>query len=102
MKNIIYTLIIIFLSSSIAYADYSNNPLCRGYGILETGERQKCLQANQGVVAAKEKTKILTESGQLDTSVIKKSGSKIMESLEKIGLNTDSKLLKTGKYKEKK
>ena len=100
MKNIIYTLIIIFLSSNVAYADYSKNPNCRGYGILESGERQKCLQANQGL--GDEKTKILTESGKIDTSGIKKSGSKIIKSLEKIGLNTDSKLLKTGKYKEKK
>jgi hypothetical protein len=89
MKNIIYALIIVFLSSNLAYADYSKNPNCRGYGIIEHEERQKCLQANQGLV-------------KKDKTVIKKAGSKFMKSLEKIGLNTDSKLLKTGKYKEKK
>lgn len=101
MKNIIYALIIVFLCSNLAYADYSKNPNCRGYGILEHEERQKCLQANQGLVK-KDKRKILNKSAKIDTTVIKKTGSKIMKSLEKIGLNTDSKLLKTGKYKEKK
>tara|TARA_B100001057_G_scaffold365967_1_gene369185 strand:- start:2364 stop:2669 length:306 start_codon:yes stop_codon:yes gene_type:complete len=101
MKNIIYTIIIIFISSTLAYADYSKNPHCRGYGILEHEERQKCLKANQGLVK-KERTKILNESGQLDTSAVKKTGKKIMKGFEKIGLNTDSKLFKTGKYKEKK
>ena len=99
MKNILYALVVIFISSNVAYADYSNNPHCRGYGILEHDERQKCLQANKGLVKEK-KTKIFSESGKLNTSSIKKTGSKIMEGLEKIGLNTDSKLLKTGKYKD--
>ena len=101
MKNIIYALIIVFLCSNLAYADYSKNPNCRGYGILDHEERQKCLQANQGLVK-KDKRKIFNESGKIDTTVIKKTGSKFMKSLEKIDLNTDSKLLKTGKYKEKK
>ena len=100
MKKIIYSLILVFVSTNLAYADYSNNPNCRGYGILQHEERQKCLQANPQTT--KKQTKILNESGQLNTTGMKKTGSKIMEKLGNIGLNTDSKLLKTGKYKEKK
>ena len=83
MKNIIYALIIVFLGSNLAYADYSKNPNCRGYGILEHEERQKCLQANKDVVK-KDKRKILNESGKIDTTGIKKT--QMMPPSEKIKL----------------
>ena len=98
MKNIIFLIIFTFISSGISYADYSDNPKCRGYGILETNERKKCLAANQGT---KEKRKLLTQDGKIniDTSSIRQKSGNFFK---KLGVNTDSKLLKTGKYSEKK
>ena len=105
MKNIIISLLILMASSSFAYADYSKNPNCRGFGILEVKERQKCLEANpKKTNNSSSNGKLLNESGQIDTSGIKNKTKKMMKSLGKMGINinTDSKLFKTGKYSENK
>ena len=41
MKKIITSVLILLFSSTISYADYSNNPNCRGYGIIEIKERKR-------------------------------------------------------------
>ena len=103
MKKIILSTIIFLFSLSYSYADYSNNPNCRGYGILETVERQNCLEANKGLSPvkkdAKVKTNILREDGKIDTSGIRNVTGGFFK---KLGLNTDSKLFKSGKYSENK
>mgnify|MGYP006122542741 CR=1 FL=1 len=92
MRKILIILIVI-TGATAAYADYSKNPYCRGYGILEQTERQKCLEAN-GVVSKP----MMTGNG-VDTKQLKDKTGKFFK---KLGLNTDSKLLKTGKYSESK
>jgi len=91
MKKIIISTLIILFSSTISYADYSNNPNCRGFGILQTKERQICLEANSGL-AKKERKNIMEIDVRAKTGNI----------FKKLGVNTDSKLFKTGKYSEKK
>ena len=98
MKKIIISIIVIFLNSTVVFADYSNNPDCRGYGLLETKEKQKCLEANKNL-PKKEKKNFLTGDGKLNTSNIREKTGKFFK---KLGVNTDSTLFKTGKYSEKK
>ena len=88
------SLIIIFCSTS-SYADYSNNPHCKGYGIVQYEERQKCLSANQSADKGEKRVKITDGKISVDGQGIKK---KIFNKFGNLGLNTDSKLLKTGKY----
>ncbi|MDC0437481.1 hypothetical protein OAL84_00325 [Pelagibacteraceae bacterium] len=94
MKKIIISSLFIFTITSTAYADYSNNPHCRGFGILQLEERQKCVEAN-GIVNGK----IVDNQGKLN---IKNFRAKTGKFLNKMNVNTDSKLFKTGKYSEKK
>tara|TARA_A100001015_G_C14489268_1_gene518597 strand:- start:145 stop:441 length:297 start_codon:yes stop_codon:yes gene_type:complete len=98
MKKIIILIIVIFLNNTLAFADYSNNPDCRGYGLLETKEKQKCLEANKNL-PKKEKKKLLSKDGKLNTSNIREKTGKFFK---KLGVNTDSTLFKTGKYSDKK
>ena len=99
MKKIIISTLIILFSSTISYADYSNNPNCRGFGVLQTKERQICLEANSGL-AKKERKKIIVDGKiALDTAGVR---TKTGNMFKKLGVNTDSKLFKTGKYSEKK
>ena len=90
MKNIILTLVILFVGTNIASADFSKNPKCRGYGILEQKIRKECLAANNNLKQTQ------------DTSNVKKKSEKKEKTTKKIlkrlKLNTDSKLFKTGKY----
>ena len=90
MKKILIISFITLLSASTLHADYSNNPKCEGYGILETEERKKCLATNQGIQETKKSINIVT--------IKEKTGN----FFNKLGVNTDSKLFKTGKYSEKK
>ena len=94
MKKTIISSIILFIFTTASYADYSNNPNCRGFGITQHEERQLCLKAND--VA---KNKILNEQGKMSTKGIKEKTGKFFK---KLGVNTDSKLFKTGKYSENK
>ena len=91
MKNIIIVLIISIFSSGLVLADYSNNPKCRGYGILQTSEKNNCLEANRGNNAT------LNNDGSKMQSFKEKAG----KLFKGAGLNTDSTLFKTGKYKVK-
>jgi hypothetical protein len=93
MKTIL-SIIVVLMFTTILHADYSNNPNCKGYGILQHQEKQKCLAENP---AAKKKS--IVKDGKIDTSGIRDKTGKIFK---KLGLNTDSKLLKTGKYSENK
>ena len=89
MKNIILTLVILFVGTNIASADFSKNPKCRGYGILEQKIRKECLAANNNLKQTQ------------DTSNVKNKfalGEKSKKILKRLKLNTDSKLFKTGKY----
>ena len=92
MKKILIILFVI-TGATAAYADYSKNPYCRGYGILEQTERQKCLEANGDV------SKTMVSGNGIETKQLKDKTSKF---LNKLGLNTNSTLLKTGKYSENK
>ena len=98
MKKIIIYIIVLLFNTTFAFADYSNNPNCRGYGLLETKERQKCLEANKNL-SKKEKKNFLTEDGKLNSSKIREKTGKFFK---KLGVNTDSTLFKTGKYSDKK
>mgnify|MGYP006104155141 CR=1 FL=1 len=99
MKKIITSVLILLFSSTISYADYSNNPNCRGYGIIEIKERKKCLEANPVVKDSKNKVNVTYDKINVDTSGIR---NKTGNFFKKLGVNTDSKLLKTGKYSENK
>jgi len=90
MKKILIISFITLFSTSSLYADYSSNPKCKGYGILEVEERKRCLAANQGIQDSNKK---------INTSALRE---KTGNFFKKIGVNTDSKLFKTGKYSEKK
>ena len=90
MKKILIISFITLFSASTLYADYSNNPKCKGYGILETEERKRCLAANQGIQDTKK---------SINTGTLRE---KTGNFFDKLGVNTDSKLFKTGKYSEKK
>ena len=94
MKKTIISSIILFIFTTASYADYSNNPKCKGFGIMQHKERQACLKYN-GV----EKNKILNEQGKISTKGIREKTGKFFK---KLGVNTDSKLFKTGKYSENK
>ena len=98
MKKIIISIIVVLFNTTLVFADYSNNPDCRGYGLLETKEKQKCLEANKNL-PKKEKKNFLTGDGKLNTSNIRQKTGKFFK---KLGVNTDSTLFKTGKYSEKK
>ena len=98
MKKIIISIIVVLFNTTLVFADYSNNPDCRGYGLLETKEKQKCLEANKNL-PKKEKKNFLTGDGKLNTSNIREKTGKFFK---KLGVNTDSTLFKTGKYSEKK
>ena len=95
MKKILMTSFIMIFCSTSSYADYSNNPHCRGYGIVQNAEKQKCLEANKSLVKKEKRIKIQDGKIAVDTKDIKE---KIFKKFGSIGLNTDSKLLKTGKY----
>ena len=109
MKKIMLISITILFCSSTSYADYSKNPNCRGYGLFQQAERNNCLEANRGLSSSsstaattnskKPKKKFLRDDGKIDTSGIRNSTGKLFN---KLGVNTDSKLLKTGKYSENK
>ena len=43
MKKIIISINVVLFNTTLVFADYSNNPDCRGYRLLETKEKQKCL-----------------------------------------------------------
>ena len=95
MKKLIITSVFLILSSGIVYAEYSNNPHCRGYGIVETEERKKCLTANANL-SPENKKKSVSQAG------IKSKAKGFLKGIGDLGINTDSKLFKTGKYSKDK
>ena len=95
MKKILMSSLIIIFCSTSSYADYSKNPYCKGYGIVQYEERQKCLSANQSADKGEKRIKITDGKISVDAQGVKK---KMFKKFGNLGLNTDSKLLKTGKY----
>ena len=98
MKKILISLSVIFFCT-YSYADYSTNPKCRGYSVLEQGERQKCVAANKNLPINLKKSKKITKVAIPAPEDLKEKTSGF---LKKLKVNTDSKLLKTGKYSDKK
>ena len=95
MKKLIIIFVLFILSSGIVYANYSNNPHCRGFGIVETEERKKCLAANANLLPENKK-KLVGQGG------IKNKAKGFFKGIGDLGINTDSKLFKTGKYSKDK